>query len=114
MTMAVMERVDAGNSHIPALRMDLERVRSVLDRTDAVLGVADDAIARAQHTADRLHQGAEHASAVLHESAREARRWAPVALAVVGVAAIGVGVVIALRVRQSRRAADDQAFDASI
>jgi len=112
--MAVTERVDTGSSHIPALRMDLERVRTVLDRTDAVLGVADDALTRAQHTADRLHQGAEHASLVLHESAREARRWAPVALAVVGIAAIGVGVVIALRVRSSRRAAAEQAFDASI
>ena len=112
--MAVVDRVDTGSSHIPALRMDLERVRSVLDRTDAVLGVADDALTRAQHTADRIHQGAEHASEVLQESVREARRWAPVALVVVGVAVIGVGVVVALRVRSSRREAAEQAFDASI
>lgn len=112
--MTVMTNVDAGAAHIPALRADLDRVRTVLDRTDAVLSVADQTLGRAQLTAQRLHEGAEHASQVLHESAREARRWAPVVLAVVGVAAVGVGVYVAWRAAQSRQAAAQQEFDASI
>ncbi|MCX8527872.1 MAG: hypothetical protein ORN20_07005, partial [Candidatus Nanopelagicales bacterium] len=90
--MSTMQATNSGRAHLPALRTDLERVRTILDRTDAVLGVADDALGKA-----------EHASQLLHESAREARKWGPVLVVVVGVAAIGVVGAIIWRNQRDQR-----------
>ena len=92
MTMSTTQAMNPGVAHIPALRTDLERVRTILDRTDAVLGVADDALGKA-----------EHASQLLHESAREARKWGPVLVVVAGVAIIGVAGVLVWRNQRNRQ-----------
>lgn len=68
---------------IATLREELEHAAVALDRTDAVLGIADETLARAE------------------EVVAESRRLAPVIIAVVGVAAVAVAVVIVWRRRRA-------------
>lgn len=88
--MALLEVVETGHAHVLDLRGELDRVREALDRTDAVLGVADDALQRAE-------------SGIV-----TSRRVAPyVAIGIAGVAV----VVVALAVwrRSMRKNADELA-----
>jgi hypothetical protein len=80
--MAILEVVESGHGHVTDLRHELGRVREALDRTDAVLGVTDDALVRAEHAIET------------------SRRVAPVVLAVVGVAVVGVAAVLVWRSRR--------------
>jgi hypothetical protein len=82
--MAILEAVETGHGHVTDLRHELDRVRGALDRTDAVLGVTDDARARAENVIEA------------------SRRVAPVVLTVLGVAAVAVAAVLVLRARQRR------------
>ena len=92
MTMSGTQVMNPGASHIPTLRTEIDRVRTILDRTDAVLGVADEALDKA-----------EHASLLLHESAREARKWGPVLVVAVGVTALGIAGVLVWRNQRNRQ-----------
>lgn len=82
--MAILEVVETGHEHVTDLRHELGRVREALDRTDAVLGITDEALERAEHAIE------------------SSRRVAPVVLAVVGVAAIAVTAAIVWRSRRRR------------
>jgi hypothetical protein len=82
--MALLEAVETGQERVTDLRFELDRVRDALDRTDAVLGVADEALVKAEAA---ITQG---------------RRWAPVAGVAVGVALVGVAVIIVIRRRRRR------------
>ena len=85
--MSLLDVVESNQGHVTDLRENLGRVRSALDRTDAVLEVADETLERA-------------------ESAIKTRRtWGPIVLAVLGAAVVGVGVVIVMR-RRSHAAED--------
>ena len=46
--MAILEVVEAGHEHVEDLRHELGVVRGALDRTDAILGVTDEALERAE------------------------------------------------------------------
>ncbi len=87
--MALLEAVESGHAHVVDLRGELGRVREALDRTDAVLGVADDAFVRAE-------------SGIV-----ATRRIAPIAAVALGVAALAViGVSVwAMRRRAHRQEA---------
>ena len=80
--MAILEVVESGHEHVTDLRYELDRVRDALDRTDAVLGVTDDALVRAE-------------SAIV-----TGRRWAPYVAVGFGVAAVAVVVLVVWRKRQ--------------
>lgn len=82
--MAILDVVETGHGHVADLRHELGRVRDALDRTDAVLGVTDDALVRAEHAIET------------------SRRIAPVVLVVVGVAAVAVVAAVVWRTRQRR------------
>jgi ElaB/YqjD/DUF883 family membrane-anchored ribosome-binding protein len=83
--MAILEAVETGHGHVTDLRHELDKVRDALDRTDAVLGVTDDALEKAE-------------SAIV-----TTRHWAPyVALGIGLVTVAVVGVVVWRR----RRGAD--------
>ncbi|MDA2986121.1 MAG: hypothetical protein O2789_00120 [Actinomycetota bacterium] len=82
--MAILEVVEAGHEHVEDLRHELGVVRGALDRTDAILGVTDEALERAE------------------QAIESSRRVAPVVLAVVGVAAIAVTAAIVWRSRRRR------------
>lgn len=82
--MAILDVVESGHGHVTDLRHELGRVRDALDRTDAVLGVTDDALVRAEHAIET------------------SRRVAPVVFAVVGVAAVAVVAAVVWRSRQRR------------
>jgi len=69
--MALLEAVQAGEEGLGDLRTELTRVRRALDRTDAVLEFADDTLGKAE--------------TVIASS----RRWVPVVIGVVAVAAVG-------------------------
>jgi hypothetical protein len=82
--MAILEAVETGHGHVTDLRHELDKVRDALDRTDAVLGVTDDAFVRAE-------------SAIVGT-----RHWAPyVALGIGLVTVAVVGVVVWRRRRSS-------------
>ena len=84
--MAILEAVETGHGHVTDLRHELDKVRDALDRTDAVLGVTDEA----------LRAGRSRPSSTT-------RHWAPyVALGIGLVAVAAVGVVVWRR----RRGAD--------
>ena len=83
--MALLEAVETGQERVSDLRGELGRVRDALDRTDAVLAVADDSLARAE-------------TAIV-----AGRRWGPTVAVVVGVAVVGVAVLIVVRRRRSRQ-----------
>ncbi len=82
--MAILDVVETGHGHVSDLRLELGRVRDALDRTDAVLGVTDDALVRAEHAIET------------------SRRIAPAVLVVVGVAAVAVVAAVVWRTRQRR------------
>lgn len=88
--MALLEFMEANQQHVVDLREELDKVRTALDRTDAVLGVADETLARAE------------------EVVKTSRRWAPVALAVTGAVVAGVVVAIVLSRRRSAAYRADQ------
>ena len=46
--MAILEVVETGHGHVTDLRHELDKVRDALDRTDAVLGVTDEALDKAE------------------------------------------------------------------
>ena len=86
--MALLDAVQNTEEGIGDLRTELSRVRRALDRTDAALEFAD-------HTLDR-------AEVVIMNG----RRWVPIAVGVVAVAAIGATVLLVMRRR--KQAEDDQ------
>ena len=87
--MALLEVVETGQGHVTDARYELDRVREALDRTDAVLGVADDALEKAE-------------TAIV-----TGRRWAPYVAIGLGVAAAVVVVLVVWR----RRGGDEFAED---
>jgi hypothetical protein len=82
-----LDVVESNQEHVTDLREELGRVRVALDRTDAVLGVADETLERAE------------------VAIKSSRTWGPIVLAVLGAAVIGAGVVIVMRKR--RHSADE-------
>ena len=86
--MALLEAVQTGEEGLGDLRTELTRVRRALDRTDAVLEFADDTLQKAEVV---IVNG---------------RKWVPVAIGVVAVAAIGATVFLVMRKR--RRPQEDQ------
>lgn len=90
--MALLEAVENEQENIVALRSELTKVRETLDRTDSILGVADDTLARAE-------------TAIV-----QSRRWAPVAFVALGAVVIGVAVVVVLK-RRGRNQAEDPEED---
>lgn len=87
--MALLEAVEAGQVHVTDARHELDRVREALDRTDAVLGVADGALEKAE-------------SAIV-----TGRHWAPYVAIGIGVAAVAVVALVVWR----RRGRDEFAED---
>jgi hypothetical protein len=85
--MSLSDVVESNQEHVTDLREELGRVRAALDRTDAVLGVADETLERAE------------------VAIKSSRTWGPIVLAVLGAAVIGAGVVIVMRKR--RHSADE-------
>ena len=85
--MALLDVVQTGEEQVSDLREELDRFRRALDRTDAVLNFADESL--------------EKAEVVIASS----RRWVPIVMGVVGVAAVGATVYLVMRKR--RRSADD-------
>lgn len=85
--MALLEAVETGHARVTDLRHDLDRVRDALDRTDAVLGVTDDTLTRAE------------------EAIGTSRRWAPAVA--IGVAVVAVAVVGFVVWRRSQRRDQD-------
>ena len=85
--MSLLDVVESNQVHVTDLREELGRVRAALDRTDAVLGVADETLERAE------------------VAIKSSRTWGPIVLAVLGAAVIGAGVVIVMRKR--RHSADE-------
>lgn len=84
--MAILEVVETGHGHVTDLRHELVKVRDALDRTDAVLGVTDDALVKAE-------------SAIV-----STRHWVPyIAL---GIGIVTVAVVGAVVWRKRRRGSD--------
>jgi len=79
--MALLEVVEAGQGRVSDARHELDRVRDALDRTDAVLGVADDALDKAE-------------SAIV-----TGRHWAPYVAIGIGVAAVAVVALVVWRRR---------------
>ena len=80
--MAILEAVETGHGHVTDLRHELDKVRDALDRTDAVLGVTDDALVRAE-------------SAIV-----TTRRLAPTVAIVIGIATIAVVGLVVWRKRR--------------
>lgn len=74
--MAILEAVETGHGHVTDLRNELDKVRDALDRTDAVLGVTDDALVMAE-------------AAIVN-----GRRIAPYVALGVGVAVVALVVVV--------------------
>ena len=85
--MSLLDVVESNQGHVTDLREELGRVRAALDRADAVLGVADETLERAE------------------VAIKSSRTWGPIVLAVLGAAVVGVGVVIVMR-RRSHAAED--------
>ena len=80
--MAILEVVESGHGHVTDLRYELDRVRDALDKTDAVLGVTDEALVRAE-------------SAIVN-----GRRWAPWVAVGIGVTVVAVVALVVWRKRQ--------------
>ena len=87
--MSLLDVVESNQGHVTDLRENLGRVRSALDRTDAVLEVADETLERAE------------------VAIKSSRTWGPIVLAVLGAAVVGVGVVIVMRKRRHSAAEAD-------
>ncbi len=84
--MALLEAVVDGHTHVVELQGELARVRDALDRTDAVLAVADRTLTQAEHAIE------------------ESRRIAPY---VAGAFALVVASGIAFAIWRSRRNSAD-------
>lgn len=82
--MALLEAVENGQVRVTELRGEVDRARDALDRTDALLAVADDSLARAE-------------VAIV-----TGRRWAPVVV-VLGVVVVGAAAFVVLRRMRRRR-----------
>lgn len=82
--MAILEVVEAGHEHVEDLRHELGVVRGALDRTDAILGVTDEALERAE------------------QAIVTSRRIGPYVLLGVGIAVAAVTAVVVWRWRQAR------------
>jgi ABC-type uncharacterized transport system substrate-binding protein len=80
--MALLEVVESSQEHLVDLRGELGKVRGALDRTDAVLAIADDTLSRAED--------------VIVQS----RRWAPVVLGVIALVAVGAAAAVVIRRRR--------------
>ena len=82
--MALLDVVETSHSHVADLQEELAKARVALDRTDAVLAVADDGLARAE------------------EAIVAGRRWAPVLGIALGVVVVGVVAVAIIRRRRAQ------------
>lgn len=87
--MTLLEAVETGQERVGDLRQELDRARTALDRTDAVLAVADDTLGRAE------------------VAITTSRRWGPVLAIAVGVAVVAVVAVVVLRRRQATSGFDE-------
>ena len=85
--MALLEVVEAGHGRVADLQLEIDRVREALDRTDAMLGVTDEAFGKAE-------------SAIA-----TGRHWAPYVALAIAVAGVAIGAIIVLR-RRGRDVAD--------
>jgi hypothetical protein len=83
--MALLEAVESGQVRVTQLRGEIDRARDALDRTDAVLAVADDSLARAE-------------VAIV-----TGRRVAPVVVVAVGVLFVGAAAFLVMRRMRRRR-----------
>jgi hypothetical protein len=88
--MALLEAVESSQVRVHDLRHELDRARDALDRTDAVLAVADDTLGKAEVA---IVQG---------------RRWAPMLAVAAGVVVVGV---VAFAIMKRRRREPD--YDAA-
>ena len=86
--MALLDVVGTGQERVNELRTELDRARVALDRTDAVLAVADGTLERAE------------------AAITSGRRWGPVLAVVLGAAVVGAVAFIVIRRRSRREAAD--------
>lgn len=85
--MALLEAVESGQMRVEDLRHELDRARDALDRTDAVLAVADDTLERAE-------------VAIV-----AGRRWGRLVVLAAGV--VAVGAVAFVVIKRHRRSSDD-------
>ena len=83
--MVLLEVVETSQEHVVELRHELDKVRDALDRTDAVLAIADETLMRAE-------------VAII-----QSRRLAPVVLGVVVLLAVGVTAVIVIKRRSDAK-----------
>lgn len=60
--MALLEAVVEGHTHVVELQGELTRVRDALDRTDAVLTVADRTLTQAEHAIENSRRIAPYAA----------------------------------------------------
>ena len=102
--MTMISTLEASETRVEDLRADIARVRSALDQTDAILGVAETWMNRAGSAFERA------------ESALVAsRRWAPrvgLVLGITAVAATAIGVsVYVWRRSAAQRARSEQIAD---
>lgn len=81
--MAILEMVETGHGHVTDLRHELDKVRDALDRTDAVLGVTDDALLKAE-------------SAIVNT-----RHWTPYVALGIGLVTVAVVGIVVWRRRRS-------------
>ena len=82
--MALLDVVENGHSHVVDLQGELAKARVALDRTDAVLAVADDGLLKAE------------------EAIVAGRRWAPIVGLALGAVVVGVAVVVIMKRRRAR------------
>lgn len=87
--MTLLEVVETGQDRVEDLRVELDRARTALDRTDAVLAVADDTLGRAE------------------AAITTSRRWGPVLAVAVGVAVVAVVAVVVIRRRRATTGFDE-------
>jgi len=88
--MALLEVVESSQGRVNDLRHELEKARVALDRTDAVLGAADEGLVKAE-------------SAIV-----TTKKWTPVGFVVLGaIVVVGVGAVVVLRKRRKHDAYDE-------
>lgn len=85
--MALLEAVESGQMRVEDLRHELDRARDAVDRTDAVLAVADDTLERAE-------------VAIV-----ASRRWGRLVVLAAGV--VAVGAVAFVVIKRHRRSSDD-------
>lgn len=87
--MTLLEAVETGHERVGDLREELDKARVALDRTDAVLAVADDTFSRAE------------------AAITSSRRWGPVVAVVAGVAVVAVVALVVIKRRQATTGFDE-------